>query len=127
MTHAYNPDKRTRQLTEACWKDITDRATWTESYDIEGGDIGPNHEGRVQLSIFVCAPFGKYDITLDVKSYTDDPNSRLQQRTAWTLENGENKVLLSSLNFKGAIRCSGSGARYTFSIGFPGLTHLVVR
>lgn len=93
MTYPDTLDEQTRQLTDACWKDVTNSKTWTGFYDVEGGDIEPNHEGRVQLSIFVCAPFGEYELMLDVNSYTEDPDSRLQQRTAWTLENGDEEVL----------------------------------
>lgn len=69
-------------------------ASWTEVYDVALGDLGPNNQGRVQLNIFVCAPFGEYELTLDVQSYTRT-NLGLAQRTSWELENGEDEVCLS--------------------------------
>ena len=47
---------------------------------------------RVQLNLFVCCPFGNYEIDLDVDSYSDE-GSTLQQRTAWEIENGYDEVL----------------------------------
>lgn len=46
---------------------------------------------RVQLNGFVCAPFGNYEIELDVTSYSD-AGSTMQQRTAWEIENGPDEV-----------------------------------
>ena len=46
---------------------------------------------RVQLNLFVCCPFGEYELDLEVESYSDE-GSTLQQRTAWEIENGEDEV-----------------------------------
>ena len=46
---------------------------------------------RVQLNLYVCCPFGEYEIDLDVESYSDE-GSTLQQRTAWEIENGPDEV-----------------------------------
>lgn len=78
------------QLTGPCGVPVAKPASWTEVYDVALGDLGPNNQGRVQLNIFVCAPFGEYELTLDVQSYTDT-NSGLAQRTSWELENGEDE------------------------------------
>lgn len=42
--------------------------------------------------MFLCCPFGEYEIDLDVKSFSDE-GSTLQQRTAWEIENGPDEVL----------------------------------
>ena len=47
---------------------------------------------RVQLNLFLCCPFGDYEIDLIVESYSDE-GSELQQRTAWEIENGSDEVL----------------------------------
>lgn len=46
---------------------------------------------RVQLNLFLCCPFGDYEIDLVVESFSDE-GSALQQRTAWEIENGPDEV-----------------------------------
>ena len=53
--------------------------------------------GRVQLNLFVCCPFGDYEIDLDVESFSDE-GSTLEQRTAWEIENGPDEVLIDAEN-----------------------------
>lgn len=86
---------RTSQVSGPCGTAISaDTAkSWTESYDIDDGDAGPDSSGRVQLNIFVCAPFGDYEIELQVASYSK-AGSMLQKRTAWEIEKGKEEVLL---------------------------------
>lgn len=83
--------KNNRQLTGPCGVPVANPMSWTETYDATKGDKKPNSDGRVQLNLFVCAPFGEYEIELDVKSFTGD-RPGLQERTAWELENGEDEV-----------------------------------
>ena len=45
---------------------------------------------RVQLNLFVCCPFGEYELELDVESYGS--GSIRQQRTSWEIENGADEV-----------------------------------
>ena len=47
--------------------------------------------GRVQLNLFLCCPFGQYELDLVVESFSDE-GSDLQQRTAWEIENGPDEV-----------------------------------
>eukprot|EP00904_Undaria_pinnatifida_P009002 jgi/Undpi1/5231/HiC_scaffold_2.g00512.m2 len=81
---------RWRQISGECGAPVSDPMEWEESYDVGNGDTPPD-EGRVQLNIFVCAPFGHYEIDLDVASYSDE-GSTLQQRTAWEIENGPDEA-----------------------------------
>lgn len=49
---------------------------------------------RVQLNLFVCCPFGEYELDLVVES-TSSGTIR-QQRTSWEIENGPDEVRLTS-------------------------------
>lgn len=42
----------------------------------------------MQLNVFVCAPFGHYEIDLDISS-DSDPGTEMQARTAWEIEDGQ--------------------------------------
>lgn len=46
---------------------------------------------RVQLNLYVCAPFGEYELVMDIDSYSG-PSSTLQQRTSWLIKNGPDQV-----------------------------------
>ena len=51
--------------------------------------------GRVQLNLFLCCPFGDYELELVVESFSDE-GSELQQRTSWEIENGPDEVYIYS-------------------------------
>lgn len=55
---------------------------------------------RVQLNLHVCAPFGAYEIDLDVESYSDESvqNVEYPPSTSWTIWNGVDEVLTESPN-----------------------------
>ena len=55
------------------------------------GDELPDDDGRVQLNLFVCSPFGEYELDLDVESESD-ADSTLEGRTSWEIENGPDEV-----------------------------------
>eukprot|EP00904_Undaria_pinnatifida_P008999 jgi/Undpi1/5229/HiC_scaffold_2.g00511.m1 len=81
-----------RQTTGPCGAEEDDLLSWEVSYDgsSENSEDDPptaGNSGRVQLNLYVCCPFGEYEIDLDVESYSDE-GSTLQQRTAWEIENG---------------------------------------
>ncbi|CAM9274851.1 unnamed protein product [Laminaria digitata] len=83
---------RWTQVTGACGAPVDDPATWEVSYDGSTDDAEdesplPTNAGRVQLNLFVCCPFGDYEIDLDVESFSDEGSTR-EQRTAWEIENG---------------------------------------
>lgn len=50
---------------------------------------------RVQLNLYVCAPFGDYEIDLDVESYSDDSATIVESpaSTSWIIRNGHDQVL----------------------------------
>lgn len=47
---------------------------------------------RVQLNLYVCAPFGGYELDMDIDSHSDE-GSTLQQRTSWLIRNGHDQVV----------------------------------
>ena len=48
-------------------------------------------------NLFVCCPFGDYEIDLDVESFSDEGSTR-EQRTAWEIENSSDEVLATLAN-----------------------------
>jgi len=52
---------------------------------------------RVQLSLYVCSPFGEYELDMDIDSYSDE-SSTLQQRTSWLIKNGHDQVFTQEVN-----------------------------
>lgn len=76
-------------------------------YDTLGlGDEVPDPAtGRVQLDLFVCAPFGDYELELVVQSSTDDDAPEVyQRRSAWEIENGEDEVKVTFILVCGSVR-----------------------
>ena len=48
---------------------------------------------RVQLNLFVCCPYGEYELDLVVESFSG--GTIRQQRTSWEIENGPDEVCLT--------------------------------
>lgn len=46
----------------------------------------------MQLNLYVCSPFGEYELDMDIDSHSDE-GSTLQQRTSWLIKNGPDQVL----------------------------------
>lgn len=59
------------------------------------GDDLPDDDGKVQLNLFVCSPFGHYELDLDIESESD-PGSTLEGRTSWEIQNGLDQVTLNN-------------------------------
>eukprot|EP00904_Undaria_pinnatifida_P009040 jgi/Undpi1/5266/HiC_scaffold_2.g00547.m1 len=85
---------RWRQIAGPCGEVIntSSLAPWEASYDgsaLTAEDDTPSEgdSGRVQLSLFVCSPFGEYEIDLEILSFSDE-NSTLERRTSWLIKTG---------------------------------------
>lgn len=81
---------RWRQITGPCGAALPESELLFEEtfYDSTAGDSPPNTSaGRVQLNLFLCCPFGDYELDLIVESFSDE-GSDLEQRTSWEIENG---------------------------------------
>lgn len=85
-----------RQLSGECGAEVApaDRAEWTGTYDtLSLNDEEPDLSGRVQLDLWVCAPFGEYELEMVVMSFTDDDAPiAFEKRSAWEIENGADEV-----------------------------------
>lgn len=46
---------------------------------------------RIKFNLFVCSPFGEYELDLDVQSF-DDEDSTERKRIAFEIENGADEV-----------------------------------
>lgn len=47
---------------------------------------------RVQLNLYLCPPFGEYELDMEIDSYSDE-GLTLQQRTSWLVKNGPDQVM----------------------------------
>lgn len=45
------------------------------------------------MELLVCCPFGQYELTLDVTSYSDT-EGKPEKRVAWRIENGYDGVIV---------------------------------
>lgn len=52
----------------------------------------------MQLNLFLCCPFGNYELELVVESFSDE-GSELEQRTSWEIENGPDEVFIQFSTF----------------------------
>lgn len=57
---------------------------------------------RVELNLYVCSPFGTYEIDLDVESYSDESVEMVEYpaSTSWTIRNGHDKVWTEQSNLQ---------------------------
>ena len=46
---------------------------------------------RLQLNLLVCAPFGAYELGMDIESFSYEGSTR-EQRTSWLIKNGLDQV-----------------------------------
>lgn len=81
---------RNRQLTGPCGQAVTGAKYWSAKYDSSSRDHRPSRDGKVELELLVCCPYGQYELELDVTSYCDKDEK--QKRIAWRIENGYDGV-----------------------------------
>lgn len=74
-----------RQLTGECGVHESNLRTWTGTFD---NSAGSGEAGRVQLNLWICAPFGEYELEIDTSSYGDK-----QGRTSWEILSGDEEVM----------------------------------
>lgn len=79
----------------------TDFEAYSETYTFNGPEEGSNtSEKRFQMDLYVCAPFGTYELEMEVRSTNgvdDDGNSRPMERIAWEIEYGADQVRQAEL------------------------------
>lgn len=63
---------------------------WTATYN-EHAEPEGSPDGKAQLNLLVCAPFGEYELELDTESYSDG-TSGTHGRTSWEIFNGVEEV-----------------------------------
>ena len=58
-------------------------ATWSSTLYVD--------RAGVELNLFVCAPFGHYELVMDIEGFSDESSSR-RGLTSWEVEDGPNEV-----------------------------------
>lgn len=79
-------------MSGPCGKRVSDPKSWTATYDSSEKDRQSSRDGKVELQLSVCCPYGQYELELDVKSYNDEDDK--EQRVAWRIESGRDGVSL---------------------------------
>lgn len=82
---------RNRQLTGPCGKQASDPKYWTATYDSSKNDRRPSRDGKVELELLVCCPYGQYELVLDVKSH-NDKGGKPDKGIGWRIETGRDGV-----------------------------------
>ena len=58
----------------------------------------PTDGTSVQLNLFICSPFGEYELELDIKSENDAGTTN--KRVSWEVENGPDEVNFVNMSKK---------------------------
>lgn len=76
-----------RQLSGECGIPESDLQTWTATFDklARGGETSG---GRSQLNLWVCAPFGDYELEIETDSFSEGTTASAG-RTSWEIVRGD--------------------------------------
>lgn len=79
-----------RQVSAECGQPFPDGyKPYTLTGDFQPGDIEPDTKGRSQLNLYFCAPYGNYEI--DIEVYGDFARQD-GKRIGWEIEDGQTQV-----------------------------------
>lgn len=70
-----------------------DLKTWTGTFE-KSTRAGVAFGERSQLNLWVCAPFGEYELELESDSYSEGKDAG-GRHTAWQILNGDDEVMVS--------------------------------
>lgn len=87
FSHRLLVPSKCRQLSGECGVPESDLQTWTATFDkLARGD--ETSGGRSQLNLWVCAPFGDYELEIETDSFSEGTTAS-EGRTSWEILRGD--------------------------------------
>lgn len=78
-----------RQVAGECGE--ADFTPYNRTMEFRAGDV-PVTENRVQMDMYICAPFGEYELEIQVRSTNGKDDDPTMEKVAWEVEFGPDEV-----------------------------------